>query len=166
MTNLIAILASVVTSLSTNVTTTDNSVYERVPIPCTCPPKPPGQMFTLEYHSHGYHNGALITAATEKTETEIVARQWWEVIPKHFVNATDGITNCFVDIEESRKLVKERELSRISRTYKLDQNWRLSDTRTNEPPLVNRGGVYITNHTPWLRLHTNIVITNNLWRYD
>lgn len=71
MTNL---LASIIISLSTNVSTVDNSVYEQIPVPC-----PDAKNFTLSFGSgvacaaiHGYTQGAKIKEPTEKTETVTV----------------------------------------------------------------------------------------------
>lgn len=147
MTNIIALLASVVTSLTTNITTTDNAVYEQLLNPCTCPNRS-GPSITAEYHHHGYHNGSLITPATEKTETEIVTER--------------RVATFSFEGQSIEKELAAKEISRVARIYKLDQQWRLSDVRTNEPATVLNG---ITN-LPTFQVYTNGVFTNQwdwLW---
>lgn len=64
------ILASIVITLVTNVTTTDNAVYEQTPNPCPDRKSFGPGVSCLVFH--GYSNGAKIKDATEKTETTTI----------------------------------------------------------------------------------------------
>lgn len=108
MTNL---LAAIIVSLSTNITTVDNAVYEQIPVPC-----PDAKNFTLAFGAtvscavhHGYTRGAKVQEATEKTDTITVT----EITHAEFL--WNG--------EKKTVRLSERIVSQTNQKYALKNEW-------------------------------------------
>lgn len=107
MTNL---LAAIIVSLSTNITTVDNAVYEQIPVPCP----DAKNNFTLGYGVtcaaiHGYTRGAKLGNATEKTDTITVT----EITHAEFL--WNG--------EKKTVRLSERIVSQTNQKYALKNEW-------------------------------------------
>lgn len=137
MTNL---LASIIVTLVTNVTTTDNAVYQQIPNPC-----PDAVAFGLGVSCavhHGFSNGAKLKEATERVENQKVFR----------------VTSSKIKFNGSTRI---HELSReylmdINTTFKLHSEWIetgksvstnlvLSASATNRVELQNNPWITMTN---------------------
>lgn len=107
MTNL---LAAIIVSLSTNVTTVDNAVYEQIPKPCPDSKIVLGQLASFSCNVfHGYTRGAKLRDATEKTDTITVT----EITHAEFL--WNG--------EKKTVRLSERIVSQTNQKYSLKNEW-------------------------------------------
>jgi len=136
MTNLIA---SIVLTLVTNVSTVDNAEYEKIQNPC--PDRMPGCCVL-----HGFSNGAKIRDATHKTETTTVSEIRTAVV--------EGKS-----VELSR-----RTISQSSKHFALKTEWVAADNWQPQRPelyyITNGFGLVGGSISNTIFAATNIIILN------
>lgn len=140
------LLASLVVTLVTNITTSDNAVYEQIQNPC------PDKMVGCCVF-HGYRNGPLIKPATEKTEIAVVKE----------------ITSAEFNWGAEKKTfpLSEKIISTTATVYRKIEDWKYVSRADVEPPklLTNsiRGGMsylFFTNLVENIRIVASITNIN------
>lgn len=151
MTNIIAVLASVITTVVSETNWTDNAEYERVKNPCTCPAFQPREgIFAVPAinHDHGWSNGRRIKEPTERIEKVTETEHKW--------------VECEVEGVKVKQQVSMAIRHTKARVHKLDakwvaEGWAVVPQITNNTARFNTIPLDATNAT-----YTNFLILTNL----